>query len=413
MKYIFSHSYEQALVKEADYASGNWRSKSFNDCFARLPVEVQKAAKMNYNKLLANPQAVGLKTMPQTPGSYQVYSAQIGRAYRALAIKVESYYIWYWIGTHEEYNNVKAKTPPASAAAMAQNILRHKGQQKMKHLKSASFNKKAQFGTSDNSGLPPTPPIPPPTPPVPQSPSGNNGKPCPNCQATMVFDDGNWYCESCNELLSVEEGKCPKCGVGDMGEFERGETDAWDWGSESHYTRPSNSESRFCDNCGYREDRDWEDPRNDPDAAYDRMKDDEAVRLAEEEENNRGLGGVAGNYFNLKKIAQSKSKKIAQFSGDEEFGDDITSGLPNDFERHDMDEKCQGCRQTKPDVEARNSYGIYAGKFCCDCAYSKYRDHCGLIKNHDGTYSDGNQGDTRELEDMGEQVEPEDGGFFR
>lgn len=127
MKYIFSQSYERCLVKEADYASGNWRSKSFNNCFVNLPIEVQKAATINYNKLLANPQSVGLKTMPQVPGSYQIYSAQIGRSYRTLSIKVDSQYIWYWIGTHEDYNNVKAKSPPASAVAIAQKILKNKG----------------------------------------------------------------------------------------------------------------------------------------------------------------------------------------------------------------------------------------------------------------------------------------------
>jgi len=135
MKYIFSHSYEQAFFKEADYASGNWRSKSFNECFVRLPAEVQRAATVNYNKLLANPQAVGLKIMPQTPGSFQIYSAQIGRAYRALAIKVSSYYIWYWIGSHEDYNNVKSKPPPGSAVAMVQNILKHQGNQNEIHKK--------------------------------------------------------------------------------------------------------------------------------------------------------------------------------------------------------------------------------------------------------------------------------------
>ena len=114
MKYIFSQSYERCLFKEADYGSGNWRTPAFDDCLKRLPIEVQKAAKQNYDKLLANPQSVGLKTMPQTPGRYQVYSAQVGRAYRSLAIKVDNYYIWYWIGSHENYNNVKAKAPPAS-----------------------------------------------------------------------------------------------------------------------------------------------------------------------------------------------------------------------------------------------------------------------------------------------------------
>jgi len=60
---------------------------------------------------------------------------------------------------------------------------------------------------------------------------------------------------------------------------------------------------------------------------------------------------------------------------------------------------CFGCGQEKPDVEERYSYGIYAGKMCRNCAVMKYKDHCGVIT--------GEQGDPRELEELGEQVEPE------
>lgn len=107
------------------------------------------------------------------------------------------------------------------------------------------------------------------------------------------------------------------------------------------------------------------------------------------------------SYFDL--------SKVSQFSGDEVYGDDITSGPLPEMETQ---RPCSRCKQPKPDVEVRHSYGIYAGRFCDECAYNGYRDHCGLVKNRDGSYSQGGQGDTRELEEMGEQVEPEDGGFY-
>jgi hypothetical protein len=34
-----------------------------------------------------------------------VYTAEIGRSYRALARERNGHYYWFWIGTHEDYNN--------------------------------------------------------------------------------------------------------------------------------------------------------------------------------------------------------------------------------------------------------------------------------------------------------------------
>ena len=36
-----------------------------------------------------------------------VYSADVGRSYRAIARERRGDYYWFWIGTHEEYNNFK------------------------------------------------------------------------------------------------------------------------------------------------------------------------------------------------------------------------------------------------------------------------------------------------------------------
>lgn len=104
------------------------------------------------------------------------------------------------------------------------------------------------------------------------------------------------------------------------------------------------------------------------------------------------------------KVIKTAAYKTSQYSGDETYGDDITSGPigePNG------DRPCSSCGQGKPDVERRHSYGIYAGILCNDCAYRKYRDHCGLVRNPDGSYVEGNQGDQRDLEEMGEVIDPE------
>jgi hypothetical protein len=61
-------------------------------------------------------------------------------------------------------------------------------------------------------------------------------------------------------------------------------------------------------------------------------------------------------------------------------------------------EECPRCEKTVPMGQVRrwHSYGVYAGKFCEECAYNGYRDHCGL---------DGRQGDPQDLD---EDIEPEE-----
>ena len=44
--------------------------------------------------------------------------------------------------------------------------------------------------------------------------------------------------------------------------------------------------------------------------------------------------------------------------------------------------ECGYCHEQKPHAkQERYSAGCYAGRMCDDCAYSRYRDHCGV----DGT----------------------------
>jgi hypothetical protein len=66
----------------------------------------------------------------------------------------------------------------------------------------------------------------------------------------------------------------------------------------------------------------------------------------------------------------------------------------------DFTSVCRKCGEEKDTVEEQYSYGVYAGKMCRECAINGYRDHCGLL--------DDEQGDPRELEEMGEVYWEED-----
>jgi len=77
--------------------------ESFWKRYQRLPAHVQKLADKNFALFKANPRhpSLGFKKKGA------VYTVDIGRSYRAIARERDGDYYWFWIGTHEEYNNFK------------------------------------------------------------------------------------------------------------------------------------------------------------------------------------------------------------------------------------------------------------------------------------------------------------------
>jgi hypothetical protein len=73
--------------------------------FANLPEEVQTEANRAYRLFQANPSHPGLH-FKKLEGEQQIYSARIGLAYRALAVMEDNRAVWYWIGSHSEYDRL-------------------------------------------------------------------------------------------------------------------------------------------------------------------------------------------------------------------------------------------------------------------------------------------------------------------
>jgi len=63
---------------------------------------VQKLADKNFDLLKANPQHPSLHF--KKTGKYR--SIRIGRVYRALAVEHTDGLIWFWIGTHSDYDRM-------------------------------------------------------------------------------------------------------------------------------------------------------------------------------------------------------------------------------------------------------------------------------------------------------------------
>jgi len=77
----------------------------FRKAFQELPRPIQERAQQAYRLLRKNPRHPSLhfkKVHPIEP----IYSARITTGYRAVGLLVEDEVIWYWIGSHAEYERL-------------------------------------------------------------------------------------------------------------------------------------------------------------------------------------------------------------------------------------------------------------------------------------------------------------------
>ena len=77
----------------------------FRKAFAELPADVQKQARQAYRLFIENPHHPSLRFKPIYP-TRPIYSVRIGMDYRAVGARDGSDIIWYWIGSHAEYDKL-------------------------------------------------------------------------------------------------------------------------------------------------------------------------------------------------------------------------------------------------------------------------------------------------------------------
>lgn len=80
-------------------------TRRFWRLFSDLPAEVQQEAKRAYQLFQTNPAHPGLQ-FKKLEGEDDIYSARIGLGYRALAVMKKDRVVWYWIGSHAEYDRL-------------------------------------------------------------------------------------------------------------------------------------------------------------------------------------------------------------------------------------------------------------------------------------------------------------------
>jgi len=75
-------------------------SPGFWDCLQELPENARELAKKNFELLKQDPQHPSLHF--KKIGRYR--SVRIGLSYRALAVEIPEGLLWFWIGTHAQYD---------------------------------------------------------------------------------------------------------------------------------------------------------------------------------------------------------------------------------------------------------------------------------------------------------------------
>ena len=80
-------------------------TERFRKTFQQLPEHIQRQARAAYRLFRQDPAHPSLRFKPVHP-SEPVYSARVGRGYRALAIREGERLTWFWIGSHSDYEDM-------------------------------------------------------------------------------------------------------------------------------------------------------------------------------------------------------------------------------------------------------------------------------------------------------------------
>ena len=75
----------------------------FRRAFGKLPRRIQQQAREAYELFLNSPDHPSLR-LKRIHSARDIFSVRITRAYRALGVREGDLMIWFWIGSHDEYD---------------------------------------------------------------------------------------------------------------------------------------------------------------------------------------------------------------------------------------------------------------------------------------------------------------------
>ena len=82
-------------------------TKRFRKAYAHLPEHIQEQTRKAYKLWKKNPFHSSFQ-FKQIHDTEPVYSVRISLSYRALGIKEQDTIIWFWVGSHADYDKMIA-----------------------------------------------------------------------------------------------------------------------------------------------------------------------------------------------------------------------------------------------------------------------------------------------------------------
>lgn len=80
----------------------HYANEFYWECYETLPTHIKEIANKNFALLKENPNhpSLHLKKVEK------YWSIRVGKKYRALAVEIEEDLLWFWIGTHAQYDRL-------------------------------------------------------------------------------------------------------------------------------------------------------------------------------------------------------------------------------------------------------------------------------------------------------------------
>lgn len=80
-------------------------TRRFWDLYDALPAEIEQQADEAYEQFKQNPSHPGLR-FKEVNHKRSIWSARITEYYRVLGVRNGGEMVWFWIGTHSEYDRL-------------------------------------------------------------------------------------------------------------------------------------------------------------------------------------------------------------------------------------------------------------------------------------------------------------------
>ncbi|KUJ95331.1 MAG: hypothetical protein XD41_1679 [Desulfonauticus sp. 38_4375] len=80
-------------------------TERFRNLLAQLPKQIQKQAKEAYIQFEKDPYHPGFR-FKRVHSKLPIYSVRISKDYRALGIQRDGEIVWFWVGSHSDYDNI-------------------------------------------------------------------------------------------------------------------------------------------------------------------------------------------------------------------------------------------------------------------------------------------------------------------